>query len=168
MYSRVCQIAGSLVFLLMSAVVLVPISNAAEATPTSVMKHDNFEYLMFSLSLQPECPASRDEVNQIFKGELLRARLKNFNKALMEGDSPEGYFPSGYMALTASCLKRNDMESLVFSITANWHVDMNLAGEQLLVKLVGYIGYGPKDAFKEGVEDVVEEAITKYLEANLD
>ena len=30
MYSRVCLIAGSLVFLLMSAVVLVPISSASE------------------------------------------------------------------------------------------------------------------------------------------
>ena len=43
MYSRVCLIAGSLVFSLMSAVVLVPISNAAEAKPTVGEQYENLD-----------------------------------------------------------------------------------------------------------------------------
>ena len=60
MYSRVCQIAGSLVFFLMSAVVLVPISNAAEAKPISMMKHDDFELDHFQLLVQPPSVALAD------------------------------------------------------------------------------------------------------------
>ena len=78
MYSRVCLIAGSLVFFLMSAVVLVPISNAAEAKPASVMKQDNFETVLWTSQIGEECPISFDEIREIWKGELLRARLKDY------------------------------------------------------------------------------------------
>ncbi len=78
MYSRVRLIAGSLVLFLMSAVVLVPISNAAEATPTSVMKHDNFEEVLWTSQSGEECPISFEEIREIWRGELLRARKKDY------------------------------------------------------------------------------------------
>ena len=102
MYSRVRLIAGSLVLFLMSAVVLVPISNAAEATPTSVMKHDNFEEVLWTSQSGEECPISFEEIREIWRGELLRARLKDYGiQKEVVGD--EEVMPTKRMRFYISC-----------------------------------------------------------------
>ena len=170
MYSRVRLIAGSLVLFLMSAVVLVPISNATEATPTSVMKHDNFEEVLWTSQSGEECPISFEEIREIWRGELLRARLKDYGmQKEVVGD--EEVMPTKRMRFYISCADHDvlELKRWLFLTTVDWVVEENsVINEQLVVKLSQYAGIGDGDYVRTSAKGVIEEAITKYLEANLD
>ena len=125
---------------------------------------------LWTSQIGEECPISFDEIREIWKGELLRARLRDYGmQTEVAGD--EEVLPVRRLRFYISCADHGvlELERWLFLTTVDWVAEENsVIDEQLVVKLSQHAGIGDGDYVRTSAKGVIEEAITKYLEANLD
>ena len=120
------------------------------------LKKENFEVIWYWPFIDENCPADMEDVRRVWKSELLRARLKND----LSVQGKEGFFH-----FSVRCMEQPESRH-IFVIETSW---MWTDGDFLpSVQLSKHFGIGRSDTLVEYMKKNVEEAITKYLEANLD
>ena len=94
---------------LLLVTMLVPSGFAIAEMPP--LKRDNFELVQTGQSVDEECPFTKEDVQKVWEGELLRARLK---QKVVED------FDQGLLWFQSSCLTRGEDERWVFAFTLEW------------------------------------------------
>ena len=121
------------------------------------MKRADFETVYASGQVAGECGVEKEYLSSVWEAQLLRARIKNqYRDAAL-----------GWLWIDVDCDRANhspDMFIYDIDVVWTWKVSGDLFPEY---SLSASFGVGSEDAIKKGVEDRINEAITKYLKANL-
>lgn len=143
--------------LLLMTTILMLVPSLSLAMPP--MKKTNFEAVFASSSVS-ECPFDNDLVNEKWVGELLRARLKQ---------TPNS-FEDGVLWLAVQCMELDALPgTYAFYIEGQWTWSFgNGDGIYPIHLLSDLLGVGERDFIIQGVEQVMDQTITKYLKANLE
>ena len=121
------------------------------------MKSKDFEVVYASGAANDKCIIDEAYLSSVWEAQLLRARIKNEYRDLA----------LGWLWIRMECSPlNNNPEKFIYDIDVvwTWDVDQDDAAEILLS---GSYGFGSEDMIKQLVEDGINDAITKYLKANL-
>jgi hypothetical protein len=137
-------------------IMLIPSGFALAEMPP--LKKSNFELVQTGQLVDEQCPFTKEDVQKVWEGELLRARLKK--KETVD-------FDQGVLWFHSSCLNRVEDEQWVFAFTLEWTWS-DPSGKYPMIKLSESLGYGGKSYAQDFMEQVIEGGITEYLKANLE
>lgn len=121
------------------------------------MKRADFETVYANAIVSDECFLDKEYLLSVWQAELLRARIRQEFKSSNQG----------FLQVNANCFEESGRPGrYIYNIEVTWSW---LATEGVYPKLhlSGSYGAGPEAFVKRIVEDSVNEAITKYLKANL-
>ncbi|MBA3966056.1 MAG: hypothetical protein H0X47_09820 [Nitrospirales bacterium] len=141
------------------AIFAVPYSFAGEPPEWfyKAIKVSNANELAYFIEMNDSCPFTKDEVNKIAEGVLIRSRIKPLKEEI---------FVSGriYLRLGISCVKWND-SSQVFSINSEFGRYIPEPGI-IFDYSFGFIGIGSKDYIEQNFKSSTESAVTAFMKAN--
>lgn len=144
---------------LLIAIVEVPFSYAEEPPEWfyKAIKVSNANELAYFIEMSDSCPFTKDEVNKIAEGVLIRSRIKPLKEKI---------FVNGriYLSLGITCIKLNE-SSQVFHIKSEF--GRYIPEPAIIFDFpFDFIGIGPKDYIGQNFKNSTERAVTAFMKAN--
>lgn len=135
-------------------------ANAAETGwQAKAFKQDNPNELAYFLSVDSDCPVTKEEVTLMLEGVFVRSRIKPVGGS-------QWTVRDFYMAAELACLKPDG---------GHWahKVDVRFGNYSESIPILydssfGSIGSGGESHVRESIRRSIERAITAYLKANFD
>ena len=153
--SEISLSSARLLLVWSAALMLSFVALPSHAMPS--MKRADFETVYANAIVSDKCFLDKEYLLSVWQAELLRARIRQEFKSSSQG----------FLQVNANCFEESGRPGrYIYNIEVTWSW---LATEGVYPKLhlSGSYGAGTEAHVKRIVENSVNEAITKYLKANL-
>ena len=121
------------------------------------MKRGNFESVFAASSVDEECPVTKEDVNEIWEAEMLRARLK---REYYDGET-------GWLWIDLNCMRSPNDKRTIYHVQPSWSWK-DPSGDWVTSISYNNMGIGGERALVDTDKEIIEATVTHYLTVNLE